>query len=316
MNRIALGSTGLHIHPLVFGTLSMGPLQADLSAAQGARLIRAALEGGVNLLDTAELYQTYPHIRQALVGYTGEVLIATKTHTRDAGEALRHVEKALRELGRDYLDIVLLHAMQTDDPFAERGPVLEVLLRLRDAGHIRHLGLSTHYITGVRGAMGCADLEVIHPLINREGLGIMDGSAAQMAAAIAQAAKAGKGVYAMKALGGGNLIAHARASLRYVQQLTGVHAVAIGMLSEQEILANLALLEGRPCSDNVWQPLESRRRRLKIMAPFCKGCGACLEACPAKALTVREGVARVDAERCVLCGYCAAACPHFLIRVL
>lgn len=316
MNRIALGSTGLHIHPLVFGTLSMGPLQAGLSAAEGARLIRSALEGGVNLLDTAELYQTYPHIRQALVGYSGEVLIATKTHSRDPGEALRHVEKALRELGRDYLDIVLLHAMQTDDPFAERGPVLEVLLRLRDAGHIRHLGLSTHYIKGVRGAISCADLEVVHPLINREGLGIMDGSAAKMAEVIGLAAKAGKGIYAMKALGGGNLIAHARASLRYVQQLAGVHAVAIGMLSEQEIAANLALLEGRPCTDDVWQPLESRRRHLKIMTLFCKGCGACLEACPAKALTVIEGVARVDAERCVLCGYCAAACPHFLIRVL
>lgn len=316
MNRIDLGSTGLHIHPLVFGTLSLGPLQAGLSAAQGARLIRSALEGGVNLLDTAELYQTYPHIRQALAGYAGEALIATKTHTRDAGEALRHVEKALRELGRDHLDIVLLHAMQTDDPFAERGPVLEVLLRLRDAGHIRHLGVSTHYIKGVRGAMACAEMEVIHPLINREGLGIMDGSAAQMAAVIGEAAAAGKGIYAMKALGGGNLIAHARASLRYVQQLTGVHAVAIGMLSEQEILANLALLEGRPCTDDVWQPLESRCRRLKIMTPFCKGCGACLEACPAKALTIMEGVAQVDAERCVLCGYCAVACPYFLIRVL
>lgn len=316
MNRIDLGSTGLRIHPLVFGTLSLGPLQGGLTADHGARLIRSALEGGVNLLDTAELYQTYPHIRQALTGYGGEVLIATKTHARDPSEAIRHVEKALRELNRDYLDIVLLHAMQTDDPFAERGAVLEVLLRMRDAGCIRHLGLSTHYISGVRGAMACPEVAVVHPLINREGLGIMDGGAVQMAAAIADAAAVGKGIYAMKALGGGNLIARARDSLRYVQQLAGVHAVAVGMLSEQQVAANLALLEGRPCPDDIWRPLESRRRRLKIMEPFCKGCGACLEACPAQALAVIDGVARVDTARCVLCGYCAAACPHFLIRVL
>jgi len=316
MNRIDLGSTGLRIHPLVFGTLSLGPLQGGLSPEQGARLIRTAVEKGVNLLDTAELYQTYPHVHRALTDCPQEVLIATKTHARDPDSARGHMEKALRALHRDRLDIVLLHGMTGSDPFAERGAVLEVLLRMRDAGQIRHVGLSTHYISGVRGAQACDEIEVVHPLINKDGLGIMDGDADQMAVALADAADAGKGIYAMKALGGGNLISRARASLEYVRGLKGVHAVAIGMLSEEEISANLALMEGRACPDEIWEPLENRRRRLKIMTPFCKGCGVCLEACPAQTLDLVEGKAQVDAERCVLCGYCGAACPHFLIRVL
>ena len=56
MKQVALGNTGLRINPLVFGTLPMGPLQAGLSREEGGRLIRHALELGVNLLDTAELY--------------------------------------------------------------------------------------------------------------------------------------------------------------------------------------------------------------------------------------------------------------------
>ena len=96
MNRVTLGCTGLSINPLVFGTLPLGPLQADLSPDKGGRLIRYALERGVNLLDTAELYQTYPHIRSALDGFSGEALIASKTHANTAEAARLHVVRALR----------------------------------------------------------------------------------------------------------------------------------------------------------------------------------------------------------------------------
>ena len=118
----------------------------------------------------------------------------------------------------------------------------------------------------------------------------------------------------MKALAGGNLISEARASLRWVLGLDGVHGVAVGMLSEAELDANIALFEGREAGD--WAGLEARRRRIRVMDLFCKGCGACVEVCASGALTLVEGAARVDEERCVLCGYCAPACPDFLLRVV
>jgi aryl-alcohol dehydrogenase-like predicted oxidoreductase len=316
MPRVVLGRTEIAIHPLVFGSLPMGPLQAGLTPGEGARLLRHALERGVNLIDSAELYGTYPQIREALREYRGEVFLATKTHADSAAEARRHVERALRELEVDRLDIVHLHGARLADPFVERASVFEELLQLREEGKVRCLGLSSHYISAIKRAAVHPEIDVVHPLINRGGMGILDGSAGDMAGAIAEAAEAGKGVYAMKALAGGNLIGQARASFGYVLGLPGVHAVAVGMLSEGEINANLALFSGESPKEGIWKELESRRRRLRIMDRFCKGCGNCLPACASKAIAVKDGKATVDEGECILCGYCAAACPEFIIRVV
>ncbi len=316
MKKVPLGSTGMVVAPLIFGTLPLGPLQAGLSAQEGGRLIRHALESGVNLIDTAELYGTYPHIRCALEGYRGEALIATKTHAAEGATARAHVEKALRELGRERLDIVHLHGARLQNPFVERAEVLETLLAMKAEGKIAHVGLSSHYICAVRMAGEHPDIEVIHPLINRTGMGILDGTAEQMAEAIAGAARAGKGIYAMKALAGGNLIGSARESLAYVLGLAGVHGLAVGMLSEAEIDANLGLFGAGGAASSDWDALESRRRHLMIMDRFCKGCGACVPSCTNHALHLIDGKAAVDESECILCGYCAAACPDFIIRVV
>lgn len=316
MKQVQLGTSGLRISPLVYGTLPLGPLQADLSPAAAGRLIRHALERGVTMLDTAALYRNFPHLRAGLEGWRGEVVIATKTHAADAATARSQVETALRELGRERLEIVHLHAARLADPFRERAAVLEVLLTMKEEGKIAHVGVSSHYIAAIAAAARRPEIEIVHPLINRAGLGILDGSPAEMAQAIAACAAAGKGVYAMKALAGGNLISEARQSLAYAAGLEGVHGIAIGMLSEAEIEANISFLESRRADDAVWVPLENRRRRLRIMDQFCKGCGKCLSACGSGALSLLDARAVVDPLACVLCGYCGADCPEFIIRVV
>lgn len=316
MKRVQLGNTGISIFPLIFGTLPLGPLQAGLSPSEGGRLIRHALEHGVTMIDTATLYGTYPHVREALKNWRGEVTIATKTHTADAATARLHVELALTELGREQLDLVHIHGARVADPFKDRTAVLEELLLMKQEGKIAHVGLSSHYIEAFRRAASHPEIEVIHPLINQTGMGIIDGSAAEMSEAIADCARAGQGVYAMKALAGGNLISTARQSLAYVAGLEGIHGVAIGMLSEQEIEANIAFFECGQVDDKVWKGLESRRRHLKIMEQFCKGCGMCIEICGNGALSLVEGKAVVDESSCVLCGYCGSGCPEFFIRVI
>ena len=316
METIRLGGTGLKIGRLVYGTLPLGPLQAGLMPRDAGRLIRMGLELGITMLDTAELYGTYPHIRAALDGFRGEVTIATKTHAADAATARANVERALRELGRERLDIVHCHAARIADPFVERTSVIEELLRMKDEGKIAHVGLSSHYVAAVRKAADHPEIEVVHPLINQTGMGIIDGTSSEMADAILACSRAGKGIYAMKALAGGNLISSARQSIRYVMDLPGVHAVALGMLSEAEITANVSLFSSGITDPTVWGELESKTRRLKVMERFCKGCGQCVPACVNNALSVVEGVATVDEAACVLCGYCGAACPEFIIRVV
>ena len=286
-----------------------------MTPAEGGKIIRAALGLGVNMVDTAHLYGTFPHVREGLRGYTGEVMVASKTHAGDAATAREHVEEALREMNLERLDVLLLHGGRVAEPFTERAEVLEELCRMKEEGIARTIGISSHFISVIRDAAAVPEIDVIHPLINRTGMGILDGNAEEMAQAIALASSAGKGVYAMKALAGGNLISSARESISWVMDLEGVHALAMGMMSEAEIEANVELVSSGNAPDEVWEQLEKGRRSLTIMRNFCTGCGACIEVCKDGALSMVEGAAMVDPSLCVLCGYCGAACPDFIIRV-
>lgn len=324
MKCTSLGSTGLTISPLIFGTLPLGPLQTNLSPSEGGALIRHALESGITTIDTAALYGTFSHIRQALNGYSGEAVIASKTHAADPATAREHVETALREIGIERLDIVHLHAARIEHPFRDRAEVIETLLQMKDEGKIGHVGISTHYASVVDSLPDHPEIEIVHPLINRIGLGIIDGGkesgenggATKMSAAIKKASDAGVGVYAMKALAGGNLISTARESINWVRNLNGVDGLALGMLSIEEIDANCALFAGEALDPSTWERLESRKRELKIMTNFCTGCAACVKSCSEGGLQIANGRAKVNPEVCVLCGYCADACPDFIIRVV
>lgn len=267
------------------------------------------------MIDTAHMYGTFAHVREGIRGYTGEVLVASKTHAVDAATAREHVEEALREMGLERLDVLLLHGGRVASPFTERAAVFEELCRMKEKGIARTIGISSHFISVIRDAAENPEVDVIHPLINRTGMGILDGTAQEMVQAIAMAASAGKGVYAMKALAGGNLISSARESISWVMALEGVHSLALGMMSEAEIEANVELVSRGNASGEVWEQLEKGERRLTIMRKFCTGCGACIEVCKDGALSMVEGAALVDPAACVLCGYCGAACPDFIIRV-
>ena len=64
---------------LCYGTLTLGPLQKGLTPTAGGRLLTYALEHGINFFDTAELYDNYAHIHEALKGWQGETVIASKS---------------------------------------------------------------------------------------------------------------------------------------------------------------------------------------------------------------------------------------------
>lgn len=309
MARIDLG-------PLVFGTLPMGPLQAGLSPVEGGALIAAALRAGVKAVDTAELYGTYGHIRYALEESGLKPLIITKSHAPTGKEARLHFERALREMGVERLDVANVHGARLLDPFTERDEVFAEILKMKDEGKVGAVGLSTHRVAVAKKAADVAELEVVHPLINRTGLGIIDGTADDMAAAMKLLGEAGKTVYAMKALAGGNLIGDALASIAYVRGLPGVHSVALGMLSLEEVTANTALFFKNEADPSDWERLSTRRRKLTVMDKFCTGCESCLPSCTNDALHMENGVAAVNADKCVLCGYCAPACPNFLLRII
>ncbi|HAI20583.1 MAG TPA: aldo/keto reductase [Clostridiales bacterium UBA8153] len=312
MHKSVLGRTGLCVSELCLGALPMGPLQLGLAPADGARVTARALELGVNFVDTAQGYRTYAHLAPAIRGR--EVIVATKSAAADYPGMRGAVEEARRQLDREVIDIFHLHAAREgEEVFHKRAGALDCLLEARASGKVRAVGIATHSVAVVRAVAGRADLDVVFPIINTRGLGILHGTRDEMADAIAVAARAGKGVYAMKALGGGNLVSELENSLAYVRQLPGVTAVAVGMVSVDEAEELAAVFAGRPRPARLTGALQGKRL---LVAGFCIGCGRCVDECPAGALSLQDGKCRVDPDRCILCAYCAPYCPEFAIRVV
>ena len=65
-DKVQLGQTGILVSPVGCGVLPMGPGQLALPVEEGAKLICYALSKGINFIDTAQYYKTYPYIRRAL----------------------------------------------------------------------------------------------------------------------------------------------------------------------------------------------------------------------------------------------------------
>lgn len=315
MQYRTLGRTGIQVSRLCFGALTVGPLQANLPLQEGAAVIRRALENGVNFIDTAELYRTYAYVREALRGFDKDVVICSKCYEYTYQGMKQSVEKALNELGRDCIDIFMLHEQESALTIKGHWEAYTYLLEAKEKGIIRAAGISTHHVAGVLGAVEFPEIDVIHPLINAAGIGIRGGTREDMLAAIRAAAAAGKGVYAMKALGGGNLLERPEAAFEYILSILEIDAVAVGMSSVHEVEYNTLLFSGRKVSQRLKDTVRRQVRRLHI-ENWCRGCGQCVERCRSGALAVEGGKARVDEGLCIRCGYCGAACPDFCIKVI
>ena len=96
-----LGKTGLMVSPITFGALTIGPIHKALSVEEGAGVIREALELGVNLIDTAECYETYPYIREALKGYGDEIHVTSKSYAYERMGMEKAFEECRKALDRD-----------------------------------------------------------------------------------------------------------------------------------------------------------------------------------------------------------------------
>ena len=314
MQMNTLGRSGLKVSKLCFGTLTMSPLQRDMAPEDGARLLVHAYERGVRFLDTADLYGTYPHIRLALKD-APDYVISTKAYCYDRKTAQEALERAYRGIGRDYVDLFMLHEQESLYTLRGHEEALEYLAEQKRLGHIGAVGVSTHFVACVKAAPRFPMIDVIHPLINLEGIGIQDGTRQDMEQAISTARSAGIGIFAMKPLGGGHLIASSRDALQYAVSSPLLDSVAVGMQSEQEIDANVAFFEGALDAGAYLEPLRHRQRRIMVH-DWCEGCGRCRDRCRQKAISIIDGRANIDQSRCVFCGYCARVCPQFCIKVV
>ncbi len=318
MQRVKLGARGPEVSRLCFGTLTMGPLQRDMAPEAGAELICYAASQGIDFLDTAEIYGTYAHIALALRQYPA-LRISTKSYAHDRDSAARSLSNAQEALGREYIDIFMLHEQESVHTLRGHEAALRYLVEQKQAGAIGAVGISTHHVEAVHAAVGFGKayggLDVVHPILNREGLGIVDGTRTEMEAACLAAKAQGIGIFAMKPLGGGHLISAPQAAFAYMLCSPCVDAFAVGMQCRAEIDFNLSTCRGVSPDAAARAGCDQIPRRL-IVQDWCAGCGHCAERCDQRAITVSEGKATVNQSCCVRCGYCATVCPQFCLKVI
>lgn len=319
MERAVLGRSGIEVSRLCLGTLTVSPLQANLPPDVGAEVLAYALEHGVTFLDTAQYYENYDVIRLALKR-TGryDTVISSKSYCYTREMAYQAVDEARRALDRDYIDIFMLHEQESYHTLRGHMPALEALFEMKEKGILRAVGASMHHVAAVEGVCRLSALypiDIVHPIFNRAGIGIADGTIDDMTAALRHARACGLGVFAMKPLGGGHLIASAGEALSFVLDSGLADAVAVGMQSIAEAKADIGFFETRRFPPEAAAALKAKTRRLHI-EDYCEGCGNCVRRCPQKALRLEDGRSVCDHGKCVLCGYCAKVCPLFAIKVL
>jgi aryl-alcohol dehydrogenase-like predicted oxidoreductase/ferredoxin len=315
MEYRVLGQTGLTVSRLCFGGLTIGPLQSNRPLAEGVAVIRSAFDSGVNFIDTAELYGTYPYIREAIASAKQDTIIASKSYAYTYADMRSSVETACREINRDYIDLFMLHEQTSRMTLKGHADALSYLCDAKRQGLIRAIGVSTHTIDVVRAAALIEEVDVIHPIINIKGIGITDGTTEEMLSAIQFAADCGKGIYAMKALGGGHLNNIAGQAFFWALSQPGITSIAVGMQTIDEVILNCRVFSGQIPDNELWDKVAKTPRRL-LVEDWCVGCGQCAQRCPMKAITIKNNKATVAAKECILCGYCGAYCPEFCLKII
>jgi len=258
LSQRPLGTTGIEVSCLGLGTVKFGRNQ-EVKYPQGFSLpedkeILALLDQaqslGLNLLDTAPAYGSSEQrlgrlLRNrddwVLMTKVGEEFVGGKSFFNFEGAHVREsIERSLRHLATDFLDIVLIHSDGNDLDILERSDCLQTLQDLKQKGLIRAIGMSTKTVSG--GLLAAESSDAVMVTYNRA----QTGEASVIDAAMAQ----GKGVLIKKAFNSGHLVSNgngletgngsAAADLAFALNRPGVSSVIVGTINPLHLSDNVA----------------------------------------------------------------------------
>ncbi len=141
-----LGGTGHQV--TIFGLGGEGVLRTTGRMREAVPVIQAALAEGVNYFDTAPAYQqSQDYLGEALGGRRNDIFLASKTHDRTRDGALRLLDKSLKRLRTDRLDLWQLHDLREEHELSQifsRGGVMEAVEQAKREGRVRFVGITGH----------------------------------------------------------------------------------------------------------------------------------------------------------------------------
>ena len=321
MQKIRLGKSEMAVTRIGFGGI---PIQR-LSEEESIRVVRFALDAGINWIDTANGYSSSEQrVGRAIKGYKrGEFFIFTKGSARDPKTIREQIELSLKRLDISYIDLYQFHFVPSREAWEKmkENGTREAVRRLRDQGIIRHIGASAHTEEASLAILEDTEIEVLqYPfnfIVENEGKAILE-----------ECRKRDIGFIAMKPFAGG-VLESASPCIRFLLQFEDlVTDPGFEKITEVEEVATLAH-QNKPLSNQDFRIIHQLREELGNS--FCRRCGYCspcahgVKIIPLMTMdsTVKRfpieflkddwaHEAAMSLEKCIECGECEEKCPYQL----
>ncbi len=321
MESVRLGRTNMMVSRLGFGGIPIQRLPEEDAVA----VVKRCLDLGITFLDTANGYTTSEErIGKAVAGRRRQVILATKSLARNPEDLEKHIKLSLKRLAVDYIDLYQFHGVNDlkslDGVLASDG-LMPVVEEAREAGLIRHIGITSHQIDVAKKAVRSDRFETVmfpfnfltpeaadelFPLCREHDVGFID----------------------MKPMAGG-MVDNASIAIKFLRRFPEVVMIP-GIEKIEEIEEIAAILEG-PVEMTEAELREMERIRNELGARFCHRCDycqPCMAEIPISAVLAAGSfykrlppedffggfvpAAMAKATDCLGCGECEERCPYHL----
>ena len=242
---IELGPEKVKVSRMAVGTGTIGggfsSNQLRKLGADGvADMLVYAYENGVTTWDTSDSYGTHAAIKIALKKVPREkITIVTKTPDNNSENLKTGLDRFLKEMGTDYIDVVLLHSRMRADWDTLDKPLMDVLSEAKQKKIVRSVGISIHSLEAMKTAAKSSWLDVGMVRINFAGVR-MDAATDKVLPVIKELKAAGKGIIGIKVLGEGQLKDRVDEALLFALNKSPAHCFSIGCESKDEVKDNIA----------------------------------------------------------------------------
>ncbi|MGD1043626.1 MAG: aldo/keto reductase [Sedimentisphaerales bacterium] len=244
---VPLGNTGIKVTRVGFGTGMSGGRhssnQVRLGKEKFESLLKESYDRGCRLFDCADMYGSHPYIIPALKGVPRDKftivskLMIWDPPAEEKEKPMVTIDRFLKELNTDYIDLLLLHCMMAPDWNKTLKPYMDGMSEAKAKGKVRALGVSCHSMDALKVAAEDLWVESVHTRINATGAD-MDGTPDEVVPIIRKIHDAGKGVVGMKLIGQGEFRDDRKLreqSANFVFNLGCVNAVVVGFETLDEI---------------------------------------------------------------------------------
>lgn len=322
MRKVLLGKTGMEVSVVGFGGI---PIQR-VNQEEATKIIVEAKNRGINFIDTAQAYTVSEQFIGNALKEAGRenFYIATKSMSYDYESMKAAIEKSIKTMQLDYIDLFQVHNVSKQemlDTILSENGALKALVEAKENGLVKHIGITGHIREILMQAIEHEEFETIQFPFNP-----VESQGKEL---FSTALEKGIGTIAMKPMAGGAFTKQ-KLSLKYIINSNLINVAIPGMDSVEQVIENASV--GGSTEPLTSEEQDELNKEIELLGnDFCRRCGYC-KPCPEGIdipnVFLFEGyVTRynlpdygkskyealpVKATSCVRCRKCERKCPYNL----